>query len=528
MEIHRPASILVRGALLKIRDRARAIVVGGGGLIGQQYFENDLSFWGRGHAPLVLWGAGHNSHDPYNVSDSSLNSLDYLQLNRYSAIGIRDYSAGFCWVPCASCMHPELSKQSDTKAGVVVALHRDVRENKEVVAQIFSQSPDATLLYNDSTPEHFIGTLRSARVVVTNSYHACYWASLMGKPVVAVGGGSKIRTLKHEVAISTVASWSTAVADAPIHEHALEECRQRNVDFNVRVREIASQKPPSKYSAPSIKDPIADQLADFKIFNQPLPALIKRRVPKVIHFIFGLLPDFGGKPFNIMHSIAVLSAVEKIKPEQIIFHYSHLPDTAYFELVKSHLTLNKVQVPEYINGRKLTHFAHKADVLRMQLLQKFGGIYLDLDTITVASFDHLLEDSVTLGLQGRYSIQGLCNAVMICAPKDEFITEWLGYYENFSDSDWDGFSVKLPSTMWRSGKWPVNVLPYDRFHWPLWDPAGLKMMFEEDHEFPNALCHHLWESKSFKKYFPEVSLEHAEKFLSRPNTTYKRLARRYF
>ena len=41
--------------------------------------------------------------------------------------------------------------------------------------------------------------------------------------------------------------------------------------------------------------------------------------------------------------------------------------------------------------RPLTHAAHRADVLRLQLLIAQGGIYLDLDMIVLAPFTALLE-----------------------------------------------------------------------------------------------------------------------------------------
>ena len=56
--------------LRRIRDTAQAIVIGGGGLIGNRYFREGLQYWTEGPAPKILWGAGHNSHDgPIAVAD---------------------------------------------------------------------------------------------------------------------------------------------------------------------------------------------------------------------------------------------------------------------------------------------------------------------------------------------------------------------------------------------------------------------------------------------------------------------------
>jgi hypothetical protein len=60
-------------------------------------------------------------------------------------------------------------------------------------------------------------------------------------------------------------------------------------------------------------------------------------------------------------------------------HYQHLPTGPWWDLLAPHLTLIKTEVPDGIYGRKLSHFAHKADVLRLLAMKHSGGIYLDID-----------------------------------------------------------------------------------------------------------------------------------------------------
>jgi hypothetical protein len=49
------------------------------------------------------------------------------------------------------------------------------------------------------------------------------------------------------------------------------------------------------------------------------------------------------------------------------------------ELLLPHLTLIGTQVPDSIHGKPLSHFAHKADILRLQAMKHSGGVYLDID-----------------------------------------------------------------------------------------------------------------------------------------------------
>lgn len=55
-----------------------------------------------------------------------------------------------------------------------------------------------------------------------------------------------------------------------------------------------------------------------------------------------------------------------------------------------------------IFGTPVKHYAHKADIVRMEALLRWGGIYLDIDVITLRPFDHLLDKDMVMGLaRGR-------------------------------------------------------------------------------------------------------------------------------
>ncbi|QPC94593.1 hypothetical protein [Mesorhizobium sp. INR15] len=162
----------------------------------------------------------------------------------------------------------------------------------------------------------------------------------------------------------------------------------------------------------------------------------------------------------------------------------------------------------------------------MALLDELGGIHLDLDTITVASFDPLLDCPFAIGVQGLSRIDGLCNAVMVAKPKRAFVQNWLDSYSRFT-GQWDRFSVRLPYVMWRSGRWDVHVEPFDSFHWPTWRSGGLIALFERDFVFPNARCHHLWESQSYPRYFSGKTDEQIVAEIDNGNSTFSRLAKPY-
>ena len=277
-------------------------------------------------------------------------------------------------------------------------------------------------------------------------------------------------------------------------------------------------------------------------------------VPNILHFVFGMAPDFGGKPFSLAHYLSVRSAVELNHPSAAYFHFEYEPSGEWWERAKPLLNLNKINAPERIMGNELHHVAHKADVVRLRMLKETGGVYLDLDTISVKPFADLLNTSFLIGQELRipyspknvrqrikYLVRkktgllkksetnstGLCNAVLFSEPNSEFLNLWLGSYSSFRskgrDKYWNEHSVKVPETLAAAHPQLLGIAGPYAFHYPLYDETGMKAMFEEVHEYPDAYLHHLWESFSWEKYLSRLTPDH---IFSR-DTTYNLLARKW-
>ena len=93
-------------------------------------------------------------------------------------------------------------------------------------------------------------------------------------------------------------------------------------------------------------------------------------IPNIFHFIFGLKEDFGGKPFNLSHYIAIKSAIEINQPTKVYFYCTYEPDNEWFEKIRNHIDIIKVDPPTQIFGNKLYHVAHQADVIRLEMLKE--------------------------------------------------------------------------------------------------------------------------------------------------------------
>ncbi len=250
-------------------------------------------------------------------------------------------------------------------------------------------------------------------------------------------------------------------------------------------------------------------------------------IPLAFHFIFGLQPDFGGKPFSFMHYMAVKSALSVHPRAKAFLYFAHEPAGAYWEVAKRHVECVRVEAPGEIFGRPLLHVAHQADVLRLQILLERGGIYLDLDTVTTRGFASLLSSACVMGRQGRGDTdRGVCNAVILSEPGHPFLRDWLAEYRDFratgADEFWDEHSVIVPKRLLDSGRYQVTVLEPQAFFYPAYDMAGIADLFIEDRDFPESLCHHLWESNSWS-----VAARINERNVALLRNTYCRIARRF-
>jgi hypothetical protein len=226
--------------------------------------------------------------------------------------------------------------------------------------------------------------------------------------------------------------------------------------------------------------------------------------------------DFGGKPFSLVHYLAIKSAITVNQPSATLFHFAYEPDGYYWEKVKPFLTLCPVAAPNEIFGKTLRHYAHKSDIVRMKVLLEHGGIYMDLDTISKRSVAPLLTHKAVLGKEGNV---GLCNAVILAEKNAEFLQIWLNTYHDFDPDEWGYHSVILPLQL--APKYPtlLHMEEGDSFHFPLHTAS---LLYEECHDYPKAYIHHLWQHL----FWDYLKVLDEERILTH-DTTYNVIARRF-
>lgn len=262
-------------------------------------------------------------------------------------------------------------------------------------------------------------------------------------------------------------------------------------------------------------------------------------IPNLLHFCFGLKPDFGGKPFSLAHYLALRSAVEVNRPRRAMLHYRHRPSGPWWERACDLVEAVEAEPVEEIGGVPVRHHAHQADLLRLQVLAEHGGIYLDADVLCLRPFTPLLDHPAVLGQEGGREGDGggwgLCNAVVLAEPGSFFVERWLegfvaetslwqGFRSAGADPHWGEMAVRYPAMLAERYPEHLHVVGPRAFFWPTWTPSGLRLLFERDGaDFSDAFCVHLWEQRSWERWLGPLDVE----TIRNVDTNFNRLARRF-
>lgn len=111
---------------------------------------------------------------------------------------------------------------------------------------------------------------------------------------------------------------------------------------------------------------------------------------------------------------------------------------------------------------------YRSDYVRSRLLERYGGVWIDIDTIAVAPLSRLLDElddtgTVCFGREVGRFFGGLCAA----APGSAFMTRWAGEQDRALDrsKDWStlGYAALAQDVTWHIARdTPWKALPTER------------------------------------------------------------------
>ncbi|KAM4056377.1 glycosyltransferase sugar-binding containing DXD motif domain-containing protein [Hirsutella rhossiliensis] len=267
-------------------------------------------------------------------------------------------------------------------------------------------------------------------------------------------------------------------------------------------------------------------------------------IPNVVHFVIG--PD-KPNPVTLMLWLAIRAAAINLPGCEIRLHYVYLSeDGPWWKDVRRLVTLTR-HGPEFLDD--FSHLtpppsewnpAHKADILRLQILRAQGGIYLDTDAIILRPLDKLLSGrrDVILGHEGGHR-KGMTNAVILAKPAAGFVERWYQAYNDFDPKRWNQHSVILPAKLADEHPDEVCQLPPAAFFWPLWpqhhvdwmhvplsrdESAAVAAAMERTNGslFGEQLVYHAWNHPA-QRYVRDLTPER----IKTEDTRFNMLVRRY-
>lgn len=245
-------------------------------------------------------------------------------------------------------------------------------------------------------------------------------------------------------------------------------------------------------------------------------------IPNIIHYIYGLKePNEKNKnidDFNFVYFISIYSNYVINKPQVIFFHYQYEPTGFWWNQSKKYLTLNYINTTNlYWGNKKIIKYAHKADKIRLEFLYKYGGIYMDIDTINVKSYCHLLKYDLVMGIQEfQNNLALLCNALIFAKKESIFIKKWMESYEqHFDPRGWCEASVHLPYKIYLEHKdlcdfSNILFLPQTNFYKPSYknvDEIFENKIYNTDEQkemSKDLITLHYWNTFS-EKYYDSIN-----------------------
>jgi hypothetical protein len=202
--------------------RREPLVLGGGGLFFFEAAVNGLLTRYRG--PVIGWGIGQNGPLAEKINTR-------IVAEKFALLGVRDWQSKHEWVPCSSCLAPELDAVRDIQPEHDFVLYD--HQHTPLPIKGHPRLSNACMDFSG-----VLAFLASGETVITNSYHGAYWARLLGRRVVVLPFSNRLLHMRFPPAVATAQNYQQCAKETRTEPGALETCRESNLRFASRVSEI--------------------------------------------------------------------------------------------------------------------------------------------------------------------------------------------------------------------------------------------------------------------------------------------------
>lgn len=264
-------------------------------------------------------------------------------------------------------------------------------------------------------------------------------------------------------------------------------------------------------------------------------------IPRLAHFVFGL--DSRSEPFHLVHYLALASCLAVIQPEELHLHCHELPYGFYWDLIRPHVKLHRVEPVEQVSGFDYDGlgaryaYAHHADFVRLDVLARWGGLYADIDTLFLRPPPgRCWRAPAVIGREARVRdpsgrLRGaLSNALLMSVAGGAFVERWRQRAAGAFDGSWAAHSCFLAHDLASELPDAVHVEPRRSFH--AFEPttAGLRRLLVDpavsvEGIFSIHLMAHLWWAQSRRDFLDLHAHTISERWIRDTDTTYALAAR---
>ena len=221
----------------------------------------------------------------------------------------------------------------------------------------------------------------------------------------------------------------------------------------------------------------------------------------VIHVALFSSSPTEAKDISIMALFALKSAKLHGKPDELRFYYNgKLPVGPNFNEARKFVDhFEKVEVPTEIFGNKIENLSHAKDVFQLEILQKYGGVFIDMDVIVLKDLRHLYQSNNFV--MGRQKNGNLVSAFVASKKDSFFLDAWYKSYTTFDDKVWSYHSGIIPRRLAANYSNEIKVLTAEEFAIPGFDNDGFQMAFlDREYNYSSNYATHLWSHMAGSSY----------------------------
>ncbi|KAF4592168.1 glycosyl transferase [Ophiocordyceps camponoti-floridani] len=240
-------------------------------------------------------------------------------------------------------------------------------------------------------------------------------------------------------------------------------------------------------------------------------------IPDSVHFVFLLKEPGADFPFVFFHYLSVYAAWYHLKPSSIYLHTDASAEQiararegaagkwARLILTMPGLKVEKVEAPTVTRtGKEIKEMAHKSDFVRVEVVDRFGGLYIDFDVFAVRDARPLL----SMGFQavcGREPGGLLTAGVFLAKQRSELTSLWTERMHDVFDGRWTTHSNELMTEigdqLLSSGR-RLLVLEEQAFTPVTWQERGIRELLDEHEDVPSLLGGKLPELRHWEEPVP--------------------------